>query len=186
MSLAGSSAPATGGEHLASHFWDMREPLTGRVPELHGLQVGLGSILSTACCRHLAQLKSSDLGQNAEPIFTATAQLIPETRGKYADEVAKQFDNKCELLLQFDTLLPQRWDELQELFRQVRPPEYFAGLFKRVGAPFILEALDLTKDEFMVAALNAHAIRERVTVLDFAAHASVFKAAAAESLTLLG
>ncbi len=186
MSLAGSSAPASGGEHLVSHFWDMREPLTGRVPELHGLQVGLGIILSTACYRHLAQLKSSDLGQNAEPIFAATAQLIPEIWGKYADEVAKQFDNKRELLLQFDTLLPQRWDELQELFRQVRPPEYFADLFKRVGAPFSLEAFDLTKDEFMLAALNARAIRERITVLDFAAHAGVLEAAAAESLTLLG
>jgi glycerol-1-phosphate dehydrogenase [NAD(P)+] len=38
----------------------------------------------------------------------------------------------------------------------------------------------------MLAALNARAIRERITVLDFAAHAGVLEAAAAESLTLLG
>ncbi len=56
MSLAGSSAPASGGEHLVSHFWDMREPMSGREPELHGLQVGVGIILSTACYKRLAQL----------------------------------------------------------------------------------------------------------------------------------
>ena len=48
MSMAGSSAPASGGEHLLSHFFDMREPITGRTPELHGLQVGMGILLSTA------------------------------------------------------------------------------------------------------------------------------------------
>ncbi|HSO18312.1 MAG TPA: iron-containing alcohol dehydrogenase, partial [Desulfosarcina sp.] len=53
MTLAGSSAPASGGEHLVSHFWDMREDLTGRVPELHGLQVGAGILLSAACYEKL-------------------------------------------------------------------------------------------------------------------------------------
>ena len=65
MSLAGSSAPASGGEHLVSHFWDMREPLTGREPELHGLQVGVGIILSTACYRRLAGLTAADLNPEA-------------------------------------------------------------------------------------------------------------------------
>ncbi len=185
MSLAGSSAPASGGEHLVSHFWDMREPITGREPELHGLQVGVGIILSTACYQRLRQLNRDDLTRQAEPLFTETAARIPAIWGPYADEVAKQFDNKRDALLQFDTLLPQKWDELQTLFQQVQSPEYFADLFARTGAPFNLEAFRLSKDEFMLAALNSRAIRERITVLDLAAHAGVLEAAAEDALQLL-
>ena len=185
MSLAGSSAPASGGEHLISHFWDMREPITGREPELHGLQVGVGIILSTACYQRLAQLKRDDLSQPAEQLFAETATRISEIWGPYADEVAKQFHNKRDALLQFDDLLPQKWDELQTLFRQVQPPEYFAKLFARTGAPFNLEAFRLSKDEFMLAALNSRAIRERITVLDLAAHAGVLEVATEDALQLL-
>jgi glycerol-1-phosphate dehydrogenase [NAD(P)+] len=163
----------------------MREPLTGREPELHGLQVGLGIILSTACYSRLAQLKQEDLRQNAERAFAAASAHIPAIWGPYAAEVSIQFDNKRAALKQFDTLLPQRWRELQNLFQQVRPPEYFADLFGRIGAPFSLAAFDLTRDEFMLAALNSRTIRERITVLDFAAHAGVLEAAAEDALQLL-
>jgi len=185
MSLAGSSAPASGGEHLVSHFWDMREPITGREPELHGLQVGAGIILSTACYQRLRQLDASDLQPQADQVFAATAAQISVIWGPYADEVAKQFQNKREILRQFDTLLPQKWNQLQTLFHQVQPPEYFAELFARTGAPFSLEAFRLTEDEFILAALNSRAIRERITVLDLAAQAGVLEAAAEDALQLL-
>lgn len=185
MSLAGSSAPASGGEHLFSHFWDMREPITGREPELHGLQVGLGIILSAACYRRLAALRADDLTARAELTFTETAGKIKHIWGPFADEVATQFNNKQAVLDRFDTLLPQRWSELQVLFSQVRSPEYFVDLFARVGVPFSLDAFNLSRDEFALAALNARAIRERITVLDFAAHAGVLISALEDTLQLV-
>lgn len=185
MSLAGSSAPASGGEHLVSHFWDMREPITGREPELHGLQVGVGIILSTACYQRLRELETSSLQSQAEQVFAETAAQISAIWGPYADEVAKQFHNKREVLSQFDTLLPQKWDQLQTLFAKVQSPEYFAELFARTGAPFNLEAFRLTEEEFILAALNSRAIRERITVLDLAAHAGVLEAATEDALQLL-
>ncbi|MDT8421764.1 MAG: iron-containing alcohol dehydrogenase [Desulfuromonadales bacterium] len=185
MSLAGSSAPASGGEHLVSHFWDMREPITGRTAELHGLQVGVGIILSTACYARLASCDIAALPGDAERIFNVDLEAIPQIWGGYADEVAKQFNNKKAALLQLDTLLPGYWGQLQPLFNQVPPPEYFAGLFGRTGAPFTLEAFRLTVEEFRLAALNARAIRERITVLDLAAHAGVLEAATEDSLQLL-
>jgi glycerol-1-phosphate dehydrogenase [NAD(P)+] len=61
MSLAGSSAPASGGEHLISHFFDMRESITGIKPNLHGLQVGAGVVLSAVCYQKLAALDEKEL-----------------------------------------------------------------------------------------------------------------------------
>lgn len=46
MALAGSSSPASGGEHLLSHYWDMVEHAAGRpVRALHGLQVGVATVI---------------------------------------------------------------------------------------------------------------------------------------------
>jgi len=185
MSLAGSSAPASGGEHLVSHFWDMREPLTGRIPELHGLQVGAGILLSTACYARLAELDGRAMVGRAESAFSATAMRIPAIWGDYADEVARQFLEKRAQLLRFDALLPLHWAELVTLFRQVRPPAYFLDLFRRTGLDFSLASLRLSADEFLLAAHNGRAIRSRITVLDLAAHAGVLDAAAEETLTLL-
>lgn len=185
MSLAGSSAPASGGEHLVSHFWDMREPLTGRTPELHGLQVGVGIILATACYRRLAQLDRNTLMAQAQSLYQETAARIPLIWGDYAAEVAKQFSGKRDALLAFDRLLPEHWQRLQPLFAQVRPPEYFVDLFLRTGAPFTLSAFGLSAAEFLLAARNSRAIRARITVLDLAAHAGVLEAAAQETLQLL-
>lgn len=185
MSLAGSSAPASGGEHLLSHFLDMRESLTGREPDLHGLQVGLGIILSSACYRRLAQLEKTDLPQRAEQTFSFTAATIPELWGSYAGEVAKQFAQKQETLLHFDTQLPKHWHRLQLLFSQVQTPEYFVDLFSRTGATFNLKEFRLTSEEFLLAAVNSRAIRDRITVLDLAAHAGVLQRAAEDALQLL-
>ena len=185
MSLAGSSAPASGGEHLVSHFWDMREPLTGRVPELHGLQVGAGIILSTACYARLAELDGTALARRAEAAFDTTAARIPGIWGHYADEVARQFIGKRDQLLRFDALLPLHWPELVPLFRQVRSPEYFLDLFRRTGLDFSLASLRLSADEFLLAAHNGRAIRTRITVLDLADHAGVLEAAAEQTLAML-
>ncbi len=185
MSLAGSSAPASGGEHLVSHFWDMREPLTDRVPELHGLQVGAGILLSTACYARLARLDGAAMAGRAEQAFAAVAARIPAIWGPYADEVALQFEGKREALLRFDALLPAHWDELMPLFRQVRPTTDFLDLFRRTGLDFSLSSLRLTPEEFLLAAHNGRAIRNRITVLDLADHAGVLDEAAFETLALL-
>jgi len=185
MSLAGSSAPASGGEHLVSHFWDMREPLTGRVPELHGLQVGAGILLSTICYARLARLDGDAMSGRAEHAFDATAARIPAVWGQYADEVALQFRGKHAALQRFDELLPAHWPELVAFFRQVRPASDFLDLFRRTGLDFSLASLRLSADEFLLAAHNARAIRSRITVLDLAAHAGVLEEAAEETLALL-
>jgi glycerol-1-phosphate dehydrogenase [NAD(P)+] len=185
MSLAGSSAPASGGEHLVSHFLDMREALTGRKPELHGLQVGLGIILATACYAHLARCRIEDCATDAAAIYTRTAAAIPEIWGPLASEVALQFAAKREVLKEFEFLLPQQWERLHPLFQKVQPPTYFADLFARTGAPFTLKAFNLSPAEFRLAALNARAIRGRLTVLDLAAHLGVLEAATEDALNLL-
>ncbi|NUN13770.1 MAG: iron-containing alcohol dehydrogenase, partial [Myxococcales bacterium] len=60
MALAGSSSPASGGEHLLSHYWDMVEHGGGRdVRALHGTQVGIATVLSARLYNRILQLDPS-------------------------------------------------------------------------------------------------------------------------------
>ncbi|UCF30281.1 MAG: iron-containing alcohol dehydrogenase [bacterium] len=185
MTLAGSSAPASGGEHLISHFFDMRESLTGMKPNLHGLQVGAGVILSAACYRRLAGLEERDLKACAENLFETEAGRIPSVWGSLASEVEQQFRKKRDRLLQFDSQLPLKWPQLRGLFSRVRKPDFFVDLFRRTGLEMTLPSLGIPKDEFTLAAVSARTIRDRITVLDISAHAGVLEDAAAETVEAL-
>ncbi len=185
MSLAGSSAPASGGEHLISHFLDMRASLTKRTPELHGLQVGAGVILAAACYCRLALLNAKDLKSTAASAFSTAAGHMPSVWGPMAAEVEKQFLKKRAHLLAFDRLLPENWQTLKMLFGRVKKPQFFVDLIRRAGFEMTLEALNLLKDEFRLAALASRTIRERITVLDLAAHTGVLEDATAAALELL-
>jgi len=56
MVLAGSSAPASGGEHLISHLWDMTAHWHGRTPALHGEQTGVTTLISLCLYAKLLSL----------------------------------------------------------------------------------------------------------------------------------
>ncbi|MEW6267200.1 MAG: iron-containing alcohol dehydrogenase [Thermodesulfobacteriota bacterium] len=185
MLLAGSSAPASGGEHLFSHFLDMREPLTGRTPKLHGWQVAAGIVLSAASYKNLAALDRADLKHLGETAYDRDFKGIRPTWGETAAEVEKRFDLKRPQLLQLEKLLPPNWEKIQRLCGQVRGPEYYLHLFRRTGFPLTLDSLDLSEDEFLLAALSARTIRERLTVLDLAAQLGVLEQTAHEVAALL-
>jgi glycerol-1-phosphate dehydrogenase [NAD(P)+] len=185
MSLAGSSAPASGGEHLISHFLDMRENITGVKPNLHGLQVGAGIVLSAVCYRKLAALEERDLKDSARKVFDTDAGRIPSVWGSLASEVEEQFSGKRDRLMQFDSKLPANWPKLRALFSQVRKPGFFVDLFRKTGLEMTLSSLGISKDEFYLGAISARTIRDRITVLDLSAHTGILEDAVRETIEIL-
>ena len=185
MSLAGSSAPASGGEHLISHFLDMRESLTGRKPELHGLQVGLGIVLSAECYQRLASLGKKDLKNIAASRFETDLSNIPYVWESFTSEVERQFLKKKARLLQLDDILLSNWEKLRILFSKVRKPDFFVDLIRGTGFEMTLQSLNVSKDEFLLAAISSRTIRERITILDISAQAGILEKAAEETIKRL-
>ena len=185
MSVAGSSAPASGGEHLFSHFLDMQEKITGRKPKLHGLQVAGGIVLSAACYHRLASVHSNTIPQTNASIIEQDAKRIPEFWGDLADEVNRHFALKKDQLLRLNPLMIENKGFLADLYSRVPPPEEWLKRIHRVGFPLSLLALDLNEKQFLAAARYARTIRERITVLDLAAQAGVLDDAVNDTLRLL-
>ena len=185
MSLAGSSAPASGGEHLFSHFLDMREMMTGRLPELHGLQVAAGIILSAACYEKLAQIEKTRLTPRAETAFQHDHDQLADIWKDLADEVKHRFTLKRAALMQLNELLPQKCPEVRSLSRKVQSPQFYLDLIRRTGHPMTIDSLNLDEEEYLLGALTARTIRERITVLDIATQANVLEPAARKALELM-
>ena len=61
MVVAGSSAPASGGEHLLSHFIDMKHALYGTANDLHGTQVGVATVYTLGLWEKILELEAADI-----------------------------------------------------------------------------------------------------------------------------
>ncbi len=166
MTLAGSSAPASGGEHLLSHTLDMMARLDPDESgsKLHGRQVGLGAILSAALYERLSEIKKP----NFVPV---PLEIDRKFWGPISNAVAEEYSNKT---AKFDIIRqklskPGEWRKLLEL---VKPGLRTAGevkqLLKRAGAAGSISELGFSRERVRRAMLHMHEIRARFTVIDLA------------------
>ncbi len=166
MTLVGTSAPASGGEHLLSHTLDMISQLRGHPHDLHGRQVGVGTILSAALYERILQI-------DAPKLHALPAQIDGAfwKGGTVAEAVASQYaDKKASLQTATRTLADrQAWDRLRSHLRSPsRPPQIIADWLTRAGAAKTATDIGCSKEQLREAALHMHEIRRRFTVVDLA------------------
>jgi glycerol-1-phosphate dehydrogenase [NAD(P)+] len=176
MTMAETSAPASGGEHLVSHTLDMMSSLDGVPHDLHGRQVGLGTVLASGIYRRIISLES--------PGFSLPAMDIDrEFWGVLGDEIETNYAQKVERLQKAVEILSQgdSWDRLRaEVQPFLRSPERVHNCLKRAGAAHRAEDIGCTRERLLRAVLHAHEIRSRFTVLDLARLVGLLPQAAEE------
>lgn len=175
MVMAGSSAPASGGEHLISHTLDMRAGIVGREADLHGAQVGVGTLLTSKlyeCALALEREQVAELLKlrGSTSPDSGLEKHIRSFFGPLADNVIAQFAMK-----QLDDTawaaereqLVECWDEIREA---VKPFLMTQDALKRVmtaaGCKMSYDQLGIARDEFMQTVIMARTIRPRYTILD--------------------
>jgi glycerol-1-phosphate dehydrogenase [NAD(P)+] len=164
MTMVGTSAPASGGEHLISHSLDMLSAIDGRPHDFHGRQVGVGTILCAELYRRVLAIESPQLGE-------APAAITSELWGELADEVARNYASKRDRLQQVATILGEgdRWDRLREqLAAMVRTPETLHGCLAAAGGAVEAEDIGCDAERLTTAFVHGHEIRARFTILDLA------------------
>ncbi|MHC4536808.1 MAG: iron-containing alcohol dehydrogenase, partial [Planctomycetota bacterium] len=68
MTIIGTSAPASGGEHLLSHTLDMMSSVDAIAHDLHGRQVGIGTIFSAALYERIFKIEIPKLHSSPSDI----------------------------------------------------------------------------------------------------------------------
>lgn len=176
MASAGSSSPASGGEHLISHYWDMTAPYRGREVGLHGAQVGVATLVSACLYQFLREtpLSREDLLRRVATLPTVEAyipalQACPEElRGSIEVEVRKKYPTPVELSRRLE-IIDTGWERFwEDIGQYVENPVVLREVLERAGAPVTVKQLGIPAWEMREAYHRARDIRARYTVLDLA------------------
>ena len=165
MTMAGSSTPASGGEHLVSHALDMMESLDGEAHDLHGRQVGVGTILASALYERVLAL------DGYSPVLPPDG-IDDAFWGALAPEVRAQHDQKRGRMAEFHRLAIESPGEpraiLKECARFLRPAAAIKDCLARAGAAHRAEDLGMARERVLAALLHGREMRARFTILDVA------------------
>ncbi len=168
MVAAGSSSPASGGEHLLSHLWDMENLAEGRETRLHGAQVGVATCISAALYQRILAAAprftepppwaEEERRIRAEHHPTLVEAILPQAARKHARAAARV------------AALRDRWSELRDglLARGLPTPADVRAPLVACGAPNTLAALGVERPDASRVLRLARDIRDRLTVLDLA------------------
>ena len=168
MVVAGSSSPASGGEHLLSHLWDMEALVCGRELRLHGAQVGVATCLCAALYQHLIDLENPELPKT--PNWPRTSERIRIAHGELAEAILPQAEKKFAGFAARNALLRAEWPQMREELAELALPSAaeIRAVLQAAGAPASLGELGIERDEAFDALARARDIRDRYTVLDLA------------------
>lgn len=177
MVLAGSSAPASGGEHLISHTLDMHAPFAGRKPDFHGTQVGVATLLTSRFYERLFEMGAGEIKRiiEADPEGPSEGDVEKRVRnyfGPLAMSVLEQYKIKQlnpEERRKDRRRLAESWEEIRrEVSPHLMSSSAIEKALREAGCKTSYSELGVSRDEFIETAYLARTIRPRYNVLDVA------------------
>ena len=178
MAVVGTSSPASGGEHLLSHFWDMVRLRDGRPLNLHGAQVGVASLVIDDLYRQIAGLDFGRVRFMPNPSPDVALRGVMEVFGALAPAVWPQWQAKLEARTAEDLarLVENEAAIKEEIERTLATGRKIRHALTASGAPIQAAQLGIGSDELEAAIRHGRKIRNRYTVLDVAAELEVLDA----------
>jgi glycerol-1-phosphate dehydrogenase [NAD(P)+] len=169
MTIAGSSAPASQGEHLISHHLEMMPPEEWCAP-FHGEQIAVTTLV-------MAKLQERVLQRREAPRLAASQLTEDELVAHFGAEVGAACWQEIQPKLldgeraeELNDTVAKAWLPLRdELRATMRPASSIAAVLAAAGAPRTYAELGLKRCVFSSAVRYARAIRDRYTFLDLAA-----------------
>lgn len=171
MSDFGSSRPASGAEHHASHYWEMSRLKAGRESALHGEQVGYALSIVAGMYERIRSVSQTEVAKRLEstplPNRDDELQTIRTGYGEMADDVAKDQKPFLELtekeFTNLKTRIANNWSKIQAIATEVPEPQIITKALDEVGAPSSYATLGLTETEMQAGFEYGHFLRNRFT-----------------------
>ncbi len=169
MAYAKVSRPASGLEHYFSHMWEMMALERGRVQELHGIQVGIGTLLTLSIWEHLNRLQPDRA--RAEAFIRDFAEeeweaLMHRVFGGAADKViatarAEGRNDPAAHAARLDTIIT-RWPDILRIAAEELPTRAeIHRMMASLGMPLTPQDIGFTDRDTTDALLGARDIRNK-------------------------
>ncbi len=193
MAVAGSSSPASGGEHLISHFIDMTAHAYDLPYDFHGCQVGVGTLTSAHFYEKFLAMKASDVDVDA-----AVARLQPwdeydallrDRFGVLYDAVVKHaqpgYPSPEDLRARLQLLI-EKWDDIRTAVKAtLRTRQQIEDELASCGAPIRFSHLGIDRDRALRSVIHSKDIRNRYTILHLAWELGTLEQWGEEALDIL-
>lgn len=169
MSYVGFSRPASGMEHYFSHIWDMRGLEFSTPTDTHGIQCGIGTLLSIRvydkirrmtpdrekALAYAAAFDREDWNRRLREFIGAGAQAMIEAEDKEGKYDPAGHALRLEKII-------AKWDTIQGIIAETIPPyETVEAALKAVGAPTLPSQIGLTSQEVKTTFLMTKDIRDK-------------------------
>lgn len=174
MVIAGSSAPASGGEHLISHTLDMRSALKGRTHDLHGAQVGICTLITSMLYEELFSMDPDRFEWKKiwDHDRSNKEGDIKDYWGPFAGEVLAEFSKKQMTLDKKEAELERLIDDWDDIAASVgaflRPSSEIKRILTEAGAKTHYSDIGASAEDIRRAIVMARTMRSRYTILDLA------------------
>jgi glycerol-1-phosphate dehydrogenase [NAD(P)+] len=193
MSIAGSSSPASGGEHLISHYIDMTAHTFDLPYDFHGCQVGVGTLTAAYLYERLRAYGPDAIDVEARvaalPAWEDHAATITQRFGPLAHAVlphAQRGYPTPDALRARLTTLKQTWHALfTEASRTLRTRASIEQELLDAQAPVRYAQLDVGRSRAREAIVWSKDIRNRYTILHVCWELGMLEQWADEALELL-
>ncbi len=188
--LNGETSPSSGAEHILSHYFDFQHHIFGLPKNLHGTQVGLASIITSAAYELLqeldiTQLEIDEIEQRrlSERAIKHDHRRVFGEHGVLFDQVATQKRIPDDEFPKYIVGILKNWDRIfNEISPYLPPSETIRKTLERAGGVTKLVDLHRTEEEVIQALLYGSHYRPRYTILDLCWELGLFPEIAPEIL----
>ena len=129
MSFVKNSRPASGTEHILSHFWECKKLLDGKLSDFHGKKVGVATLLIMKEYQKLYEKTSVKAHKEVidwDDVYSHYGALKDEViKLNTPDTITDNLDLK---------LIEDNWQKIRQIIASVPTYEQMLDLMKRAGA----------------------------------------------------
>lgn len=141
MAFTKTSRPASGTEHILSHFWECKKLLEGKLSDFHGKKVGVATLLIME--KYSKLLQKEKVVAHKEVVDW---EDVYKNYGELKDEVIK--------LNTPDTItdginpedLEKNWDKIRDIIRSVPSYEQIKNAMERAEAVTTVEQIEVSEE----------------------------------------
>lgn len=161
MKMAGTSRPASGCEHIISHFWESKKLEEGIISDYHGKKVGVATLMVAKTYHEMAKLESIKAHKENidwQEIKAAYGENLSEDMMKLnTPTVTDEVDPK---------LFEEKWLEIRRIIKEELPDyDTLLDLYRRTGAVTTIEEIAVSPELCALAYKYHPFMRHRLNLM---------------------
>ncbi len=159
MSFTKTSRPASGTEHILSHFWECKKLVDGKQSDFHGRKVAVATLLILEQYEKLAKLKKVKAKKEVvdwEKVFSAYGELKEEViRLNTPDTITDGISPKT---------IEDNWVKIVEIINSVPAVEQIKKAMIKANCPTTIEEIGVSKQLFELGMIYHPFMRRRLSL----------------------